>query len=589
MFLHSDSVTRNQDQNYIRNTLNEEEEEQSQSLYNTQLQPHTVLLKDGETTATMYPIPAYPELLPKGLLAFLLDEFNMEIEKGDSFPYYDMLNLEEFEKVWFHEGGHVCIMVLGEIPELDYSLDDDELSELDINKDNHEDEIETMRHTAQYKKRKERRNINLNIQWEKQCLGIFSLQPAYPGRSSHVVTGSFLVNAGIRGKGIGKTLVETFVEWSKRLGFTSCCFPLIYGTNVGIRRILEVLNFRRIGKLPESGILKGFDVPVDSFIYGKEFTHITKSIDSLRDPQQSNDIAKYERLRYYLETGKYPPHCDRNEKARLRVSSKTHSLQNGKLTTKGREIIYEPEQQKQIALEMHIVEHQGINKITSRIVERYHWKGIKSTVSEVIAQCPKCKMRHQDGTGVIVMPSENVRQAHMLPQHHGENNEDTYHTSTLSQMAAAVVRNLQNDVENEEAEPTPPDITQAKGSIIVSSMNNDNSMISSKDLNSDTSELTTTIETSLSSEHNMNAFDRFVEEEQARKRRRYLTVAEDRGEASKMVVHTEDTTGEGNEEVPAIMNNADEEMMNEAILSLEKNVFEVVEMVENETRKRSNK
>ncbi|CAI6731460.1 ANL_collapsed_G0028670.mRNA.1.CDS.1 [Saccharomyces cerevisiae] len=76
-------------------------------------------------------------------------------------------------------------------------------------------------------------------------------------------------------------------------------FPLIYGTNVGIRRILEGLNFRRIGKLPEAGILKGFDVPVDSFMYGKEFTHITKSIDLLRDPQKSIEIGKYERLKHF--------------------------------------------------------------------------------------------------------------------------------------------------------------------------------------------------------------------------------------------------------------------------------------------------
>lgn len=180
-------------------------------------------------------------------------------------------------------------MVLGEIPELDYSMDTD----TDVD-NNYGTDIETMRHTSQYKKRKERRNLNLTIQWEKQCLGIFDLKPAYPGRSAHVVTGTFLVNAGIRGKGIGKTLVETFIEWSKKLGFTSSFFPLIYGTNVGIRRILEGLNFRRIGKLPEAGILKGFDVPVDSFMYGKEFTHITKSIDLLRDPQKSIEIGKYD-------------------------------------------------------------------------------------------------------------------------------------------------------------------------------------------------------------------------------------------------------------------------------------------------------
>ena len=93
--------------------------------FQSQLQPHTILLKDGETIATMYPIPSYSDLLPLGLLNFLLDEFNMEIEKGDSFPYYETLNMEEFKDVWFHNDGHICVMVLGEIPELDYSVDND--------------------------------------------------------------------------------------------------------------------------------------------------------------------------------------------------------------------------------------------------------------------------------------------------------------------------------------------------------------------------------------------------------------------------------------------------------------------------------
>ncbi|AQZ17230.1 SPT10 (YJL127C) [Zygosaccharomyces parabailii] len=514
----------NKDDNQEGSHVEDASEENYQEHVLTPLQPHTILLKDGETVATMYPIAANPELLPAGLLTFLLDEFNMEIEKGGSFPYYEKLSLQEFKNAWFHPDGHVCIMVLGEIPELDYSMENNQ-SDLE---NNYGTDIETMRRTAQYKRRKERRNLRLSMQWEKQCLGIFSLQPAYPGRSSHVVTGTFLVNAGIRGKRIGRTLVETFVEWAKRLGFTSSYFPLIYGTNVGIRRILEGLNFKRIGRLPESGILKGFDVPVDSFIYGKEFTHITKSIDLLRDPQRSNDIAKYERLKYYLETGKYPPHCDRNEKARLRVSSKTHSVANGKLMARGREIIYEPERQRQIAMEMHLVEHQGINKITTRIVEKYHWKGIKNTVSEVISSCQKCKLRYQDGVGVIVMPHSPVRQAHMLPNMHAD--EDMDHSSQLSQMAAAVVGSLQEG-DCHSREETPVD-------------------------------------------EPMNAFNRFMEEEQARKKRRYLDAA-----ANSLVPRGTSTTQENGSVI--------EGNLEDAMLTLGDNVMAAVQLVKEKEDERN--
>jgi len=167
----------------------------------TPLRPRTVILKDGETVATMYPIPSFPQLLPPELLQFLLDEFNMEIEKGDSFPYYETLSLEEFQDVWFNRDGHICIMVLGEIPELDYSAEDiypsSESTEKGSGSANNND---SEKNSEKYLQRKKLRNFNFKIPWEKQCLGIFQLQPAYPGRSSHVVTGTFLVNAGIEVK-----------------------------------------------------------------------------------------------------------------------------------------------------------------------------------------------------------------------------------------------------------------------------------------------------------------------------------------------------------------------------------------------------
>ncbi|AHY78883.1 ADI_G0033120.mRNA.1.CDS.1 [Saccharomyces cerevisiae] len=560
----------------------------------TPLQPYTILLKDGETIATMYPIPAYPDLLPLGLLNFLLDEFNMEVEKGDSFPYYETLSLEEFKNVWFHNDGHVCIMVLGEIPELDYSMD----TEADTD-DNFGTEIETTKHTTQYKKRKERRNLNLSIQWEKQCLGIFDLKPAYPGRSAHVVTGTFLVNAGIRGKGIGKTLVETFIEWSKKLGFTSSFFPLIYGTNVGIRRILEGLNFRRIGKLPEAGILKGFDVPVDSFMYGKEFTHITKSIDLLRDPQKSIEIGKYERLKHFLETGKYPLHCDRNEKARLRVLSKTHSVLNGKLMTKGKEIIYDTDQQIQIALEIHLMEHLGINKVTSKIGEKYHWRGIKSTVSEVISRCQKCKMRYKDGTGVIIEQKRAVKQAHMLPTQHIEtiNNprKSKKHDNALLGQAINFPQNIISSTLNDvEGEPTPPDTNIVQPTF----QNATNSPATTAEANeaNKRSEFLSSIQSTplLDDEQSMNSFNRFVEEENSRKRRKYLDVA-----SNGIVPHLTNNESQDhanpvnrderdmNHSVPDLDRN-DHTIMNDAMLSLEDNVMAALEMVQKEQQQKIN-
>lgn len=548
----------------------------------TPLQPQTVVLKDGETVATMYPIPSVPQLLPPDLLSFLLDEFNMEVEKGDSFPYYETLTMEEFQDVWFNRDGHICIMVLGEIPELDYSVEDIYPADPSRSKSSTsttgyktgQSQQGRDPKSEEYLKRKRQRNFNTDVHWDRQCLGIFQLQPAYPGRSSHVVTGTFLVNAGIRGKGIGKTLMETFVEWSKKLGFTSCCFPLIYETNVGIRCILEGLNFRRVGKLPEAGILKGYDVPVDSFIYAKEFTHIKKSIDMMRDPEKNHEIAKYERLRYYMETGEYPLHCDRNEKARLRVTAKSHTLLNGKLMTKNREVVYDPETQRQIVLDTHQAMHEGINKVTGRIAKKYHWKGIKNTVSEVIAQCQKCKMRYPDENGIIVQPGDTpVPQAHMLPSL-------MINATDLTNKSTAVPSSKSNnDIGNQTEVPTPVDadlgISRKRTNSEVTYDESAAQPAASGNRESESDKTmayaTPTINTDGASN---NTFDRFISDELSRKRAHYIDAA------TKVLVDMNDNSTTTQDSTSKQTGN--NHVMTDAMLNLEDNVMAALEIVQKE-------
>lgn len=513
--------------------------------YLTHLQPNTILLKDGETTATMYPIPSNPDLLPIGLLAFLLDEFNMEVEKGDSFPDHEPLSLDEFKKFWFDANGLICIMILGEIPELDYSINDEQ----GLLDKNHEQK------SAQYLKRKERRNLNLNIQWEKQCLGTFNLKPAYPGRSSHVVTATFLVNAGIRGKGIGRTLVECFLDWAPQLGFTSSYFPLVYGTNVGIRRILESTNFKRIGKLPESGILKGYDSPVDSFIYGKEFTHVSKQIDAINSARNDSTKAKYERLRVYLETGEYPALCSRNEKARLRVMSKTHSILNGRLLFKGREVIYDTERQLQIAFETHLVDHQGINKVTSKVAEKFHWKGIKHSVAQVIGTCPKC----QDHVGyernghpistkeIIIDTTDSPNHPHILVHRH---NHDQLNNVTT---------NLITALESESVLSSNQSITGRK------------STIQRLKFESDTGKEIVTRRYITNNKESMNAFMSYAQEQ--RKRPRYSDIASGIIRKNNSSVEESDTI---------LLDDTSSNIVDDALLNLEDNVIAAVEAVHKE-------
>ncbi|KAI5954572.1 SPT10 [Candida jiufengensis] len=334
---------------------------------------YTILLKDGVTTATIYPIIS-PDTIPLGLLQFLCDEYNMEIERGETLPFFDPFTLDEFVTYWFDQS-FVAIMCLGNSP-----LTND-------------DEEEDMR------------------QWENECLGTFYIKPNHPGqRCSHICTGEFLVNAGIRGKGIGRTLTDCFMKWAPKLGYNYTILNMVFETNAAARKLWESLNFKRIGKIKNSVYVKNSELPIDSIIYGKDL--IDKTINE-------SSSYRFDKIKYYLETGKYPETADRQEKARLRAGAVHYSLENGKLMLKGKEVIGDPDEQFRICLNIHRNNgHLGINKTTTQIADNYHWPRIKETVGSVIRECETCKENegNQDNNNKRQKRSNN--DVHNNPQEH---------------------------------------------------------------------------------------------------------------------------------------------------------------------------
>jgi len=106
---------------------------------------------------------------------------------------------------------------------------------------------------------------------------------------------------------------------------------------------------------------------------------------------------RFEKIRYYLKHSKYPRGADRAEKSRLRSAATHYKLiegENGepeKLMLKDKEVVSDPQQQYEIAQEVHLKQHAGINKTTAAIAIQYHWVRIKETVNRVIRDCPQCK------------------------------------------------------------------------------------------------------------------------------------------------------------------------------------------------------
>jgi GNAT superfamily N-acetyltransferase len=316
--------------------------------------PKQVILRDRISPATLIPFSG-PSQVPPKLCAYLCELLGREIEKGDTYPMMEPMPLANFGPYWFANFG--AIMVAGDVhsPE--------ELSQWEA----------------------------LGVDWSRECLGSFYVKPNYPGRSSHVCNGGFLVTDSARGRGVGRLMGEVYLEWAPKLGYTYSVFNLVYETNVASLRIWDALGFKRIGRVKGCGNLKSYpDHLIDAIIFGRD-------LGGEGDEMVTEE--RFDKIRFYLKTGTYPNGSDRAEKSRLR-SAATHyrlvpALIEGegedKLMLKGKEVVSDPPKQYDIARTVHSAGHGGINKTTATIAEKYHWVRIKETVSAVIRNCPECK------------------------------------------------------------------------------------------------------------------------------------------------------------------------------------------------------
>ncbi|CCH46863.1 hypothetical protein BN7_6465 [Wickerhamomyces ciferrii] len=188
-------------------------------------EPKIVTLRDG-TKATVYPINSV-EKIPQSLFNYLHKEFNEELDRGQTYPYYHQQSSEEFKESWFQ--AFVAIMLKGENP----GLGDE------------------------------------STNWDELYLGTYYIKPNYAGRCSHNCNAGFLVSTNSRGKGVGKALGKTYLDWAPVLGYTYSVFNLVFVTNVASVKIWDSLGFDRIGLVPKAADLKGYDEPVDAIQFGK--------------------------------------------------------------------------------------------------------------------------------------------------------------------------------------------------------------------------------------------------------------------------------------------------------------------------------
>jgi L-amino acid N-acyltransferase YncA len=85
-----------------------------------------------------------------------------------------------------------------------------------------------------------------------EVLGSAKMGPNRPGRGDHVGTASFMVAPAARGRGVGRALAESVVQWHRDAGFRGIQFNAVVETNTAAVRLWESLGFAIVGTVPEA-------------------------------------------------------------------------------------------------------------------------------------------------------------------------------------------------------------------------------------------------------------------------------------------------------------------------------------------------
>lgn len=81
-------------------------------------------------------------------------------------------------------------------------------------------------------------------------LGSATMGPNRPGRGAHIATGSFMVDAAARGRGVGRALGEELVRWAGTSGFRGIQFNAVVESNLSAVALWRSLGFDVVGTVP---------------------------------------------------------------------------------------------------------------------------------------------------------------------------------------------------------------------------------------------------------------------------------------------------------------------------------------------------
>ncbi|BGP12894.1 hypothetical protein JCM10213v2_000811 [Rhodosporidiobolus nylandii] len=195
------------------------------------LVPRSYPLAKPGAALTVFPVRR--DSVPDELVEYLAGVFNDVVDEGKTYPQMDRLSVQEFAGYFFELGDASAGLDRGE----GYSLE----------------------------------SVRAGRDWKECVLGMYYVKPNYPGRSSHLCNGGFVVPSHHRGLKIGSTLGRSYLHFAPLCGYAGSVFNLVYVSNVASVRIWDGLGFKRAGLIPGAGKLKGEEEPVDAIVFYYDF------------------------------------------------------------------------------------------------------------------------------------------------------------------------------------------------------------------------------------------------------------------------------------------------------------------------------
>ncbi|OAG05498.1 uncharacterized protein CC84DRAFT_1164015 [Paraphaeosphaeria sporulosa] len=248
----------------------------------------------GEIPARIYPIESNASESRAAILTVPVDfnagdeldaklveklhhDFNEAIDEGRTYPQEDIMDVEAY-KNYFMSYDLVLGLILTKaqleslhstsgVPKLGVPLSESQLSNVKVGSS----KIRALSQSSA------RASIDLPNQADTYAF-VYYIKPNYPGRSSHLCNGGFMVPSGARGLGLGRIAARSFCFYGPAVGYRGSVFNLVYASNEASVRLWTKLGFTNVGRIPEAGRLKkvggGGEEYADAWVVHGDFRKI---------------------------------------------------------------------------------------------------------------------------------------------------------------------------------------------------------------------------------------------------------------------------------------------------------------------------